>query len=411
MTPSSTIWMRDEVESLSRMRVLAVEGNYELYLFSFRAWLELGAIILGNAALSAFSGLIVYRYIVESRRSSKPGIGGASAQAIVVATGLILPFWVFSPKYLADILHLNNITFRFCFCVMSPTTSLFRTIEALFGFTPPHAMASEADFVLNYTSICLLSFDKKANKYVYVKLMDVAKRAMTFFAMLFVTGLTQSAFQLSDYFPTLGGGLTSPPPGWFESSTVLDIRLWGDSIMCGFLFLMYITTLSEGLALVTHLLTGLQTDRVNIYPLIASNSPSDFWGRRWNRIVHACLKGGAYKPVRSLTSSHTTGTAAAFIASGLFHEWALVGTMPNYDVVYGPTTLFFVWQAGLLIVEVLTKDWYLWSLLGESVPQPFKSLCLVVLGAPLGHFFVEPYVHSDMFPHGSVLFPSIKIAS
>eukprot|EP00546_Thalassionema_frauenfeldii_P012146 CAMPEP_0178918672 /NCGR_PEP_ID=MMETSP0786-20121207/13954_1 /TAXON_ID=186022 /ORGANISM="Thalassionema frauenfeldii, Strain CCMP 1798" /LENGTH=58 /DNA_ID=CAMNT_0020592403 /DNA_START=719 /DNA_END=892 /DNA_ORIENTATION=+ len=55
-------------------------------------------------------------------------------------------------------------------------------------------------------------------------------------------------------------------------------------------------------------------------PLFTSRSPSDFWGRRWNLLVHSLLKGGIFKPVRKYFSS-TVATVAAFLASGALHEW------------------------------------------------------------------------------------------
>ena len=38
------------------------------------------------------------------------------------------------------------------------------------------------------------------------------------------------------------------------------------------------------------LLTGIQTKDLTNNPLFGSSSPSDFWGRRWNNVVHKTLK-------------------------------------------------------------------------------------------------------------------------
>lgn len=49
-------------------------------------------------------------------------------------------------------------------------------------------------------------------------------------------------------------------------------------------------------------------------------------------VVHGLLKRGVYKPVRSLSQpfpkySRFTASMAAFIASGVFHEWLLSGEL------------------------------------------------------------------------------------
>ena len=45
-----------------------------------------------------------------------------------------------------------------------------------------------------------------------------------------------------------------------------------------------------GIAAIVQLVAGVQTEPIVENPLLASTSPSDFWGRRWNRLVHNGLK-------------------------------------------------------------------------------------------------------------------------
>lgn len=47
-------------------------------------------------------------------------------------------------------------------------------------------------------------------------------------------------------------------------------------------------TLAVGLAI--NILTGYSTISVMLNPLSECSSPSDFWGRRWNRMIHGTLK-------------------------------------------------------------------------------------------------------------------------
>jgi hypothetical protein len=53
---------------------------------------------------------------------------------------------------------------------------------------------------------------------------------------------------------------------------------------------MYLCTFSEGLLAATALVTGKRADTVMENPILESTSPSEFWGKRWNKVVHGILK-------------------------------------------------------------------------------------------------------------------------
>jgi hypothetical protein len=86
-----------------------------------------------------------------------------------------------------------------------------------------------------------------------------------------------------------------------------------------------LTTFGFGLGFLASL-AGVQLVPFMLNPIFESSSPSDFWGRRWNLVVHGILKRGVYKPVRS-KHSRRVASIATFIASGLFHEWLLSGEL------------------------------------------------------------------------------------
>lgn len=56
------------------------------------------------------------------------------------------------------------------------------------------------------------------------------------------------------------------------------------------LFQMYLVTFCEGLLAVTVLATGRRAETVMENPILESTSPSEFWGKRWNKVVHGVLK-------------------------------------------------------------------------------------------------------------------------
>jgi Membrane bound O-acyl transferase family len=175
---------------------------------------------------------------------------------------------------------------------------------------------------------------------------------------------------------------------------------------------MYLTTYCEGLALAFTTVTGYQTQPVMMNPLFESKSPSDFWGRRWNTIIHTVLKNGVFKPVRK-HCSRTTAVVAAFLASGAFHEWLLLAVylpVPRqldpitgdclsscYTPTYGNAVLFFLWQAALIAIEMMVGGSVIFQQLGKTLPRPAKTALIVAMGIPLAHFFMEPYFRSGFF--------------
>lgn len=77
-----------------------------------------------------------------------------------------------------------------------------------------------------------------------------------------------------------------------------------------------------------------------------STSLTEFWGRRWNRMVQVNLAAGFYQPlVRA--GFPTLGLLAAFAASGMFHVLAVIG-------------------AGPLPVVALPCAYVLWAFLGHG---------------------------------------------
>jgi hypothetical protein len=110
-------------------------------------------------------------------------------------------------------------------------------------------------------------------------------------------------------------------------------RLWQDSQLGHFLDdqlvvlevavgVVGVHALIVGLAgLLGHSVTGL------IDQPFRSTSLTEFWGRRWNRMVQINLAAGFFAPL-ARRGLPTLGVFAAFAASGLFHAVALLGAGP-----------------------------------------------------------------------------------
>lgn len=95
------------------------------------------------------------------------------------------------------------------------------------------------------------------------------------------------------------------------------------------------------------MLTGLHMSESFEAPMLA-RSPSEFWGRRWNRFVTRwafrnvfIAAGGRRTPARA--------TMLVFVISGLMHEYLLIACQHGWSRYAGWTLAFFVVQ-GLAVV-------------------------------------------------------------
>jgi hypothetical protein len=189
---------------------------------------------------------------------------------------------------------------------------------------------------------------------------------------------------------------------------------------------LYLFTFGQGLLAFCSIMTQYQMQPFMGNAVFTATSPSDFWGRKWNLLVHDVLKQGVYKPVRCYSGSSMVGTCAAFLASGLFHEWLVVNVgviLPHqldaqgncrhscFPYTPGATLVFFVWQAMLVAGEGMIQYYYPKCMpwMAKVVPRPFLTVMVVALGIPMAHWFIDPYIHSDFFVHGRYALPMILI--
>ncbi|KAL3932561.1 MAG: hypothetical protein SGARI_003931 [Bacillariaceae sp.] len=185
-----------------------------------------------------------------------------------------------------------------------------------------------------------------------------------------------------------------------------------------------ITSGASGLGLLTCCVTGYTLEQFSDSPLTKSTSPSDFWGRRWDRPVQSALRRGCYEP---LCDSFGTTTAAfgTFVVSGFIHEYILLtmtfrggehSFQPNYGLQFG----FFLWNAAVLMMErwyrrqvktTRTKHVRLSQIhaLLTSLPQRIQTALVLMTVLPIGHWFTDEYIRASFYDDGSWGFPILVL--
>jgi D-alanyl-lipoteichoic acid acyltransferase DltB (MBOAT superfamily) len=123
---------------------------------------------------------------------------------------------------------------------------------------------------------------------------------------------------------------------------------------------------------------------------LASQSLSEFWGRRWNTAFRDLAHRLVFRPLASRLGPRV-GLVAGFLASGLVHD--LVISVPAGGG-YGGPTMFFVIQGTAISLERSR----LGARIGLGRGVIGRSFVFAAVMAPLGLLFHRPFVVGVVVP-------------
>ena len=176
----------------------------------------------------------------------------------------------------------------------------------MYGFTPINAKASLNNYRLYFSFPGEIQFSDISSSQLssYVKISsykDIKHLAFVFTIQFISLGLLYSVLEPMDYL-VFGGNLSfCDEDECFFDKLLNNFIVTGEDILhsCGLcIYLLFIavhtylclTVGTVGVCLVTQLVFGIQTINVTNNPIFQSKSPSDFWSKRWNILVHGVLK-------------------------------------------------------------------------------------------------------------------------
>jgi len=176
-----------------------------------------------------------------------------------------------------------------------------------------------------YISIVDIVFDKETNEAVKSTRADILSKAKSFGRDILIIGAYQSILRHVQYQPFeshVNANTSSFGLELFDG--IFDWKLILNNLTITLLVQMYLTMFCTALCFLVNAFLRVKTCAAMDNPIMMSTSASDFWGKRWNMIIHGCLKRGVFKPVYKY-SNKPIAVWAAFIASGLFHEYINIG--------------------------------------------------------------------------------------
>lgn len=167
--------------------------------------------------------------------------------------------------------------------------------------------------------------------------------------------------------------------------------------------------MSQQVDLLSVVLGGAGCLPVTIFrnPLLESRSPRDFWGARWNLIIHGLLKRTVFAPLKARRCASGLCALATFAASGLFHVYVLYAAC-DPDHMDGLKLLgFFLIQAPLTFIEVaLIRRFPIVT----RLPTPLCALATALMLMPVAPLFMGPYGNGGLFRDIYALQPKVVLA-
>lgn len=379
--------------SFSRTTIKIPGTNVAIYLGSFSAIIELGVILCVGIAISAGCAYLGYCVNTSMRLTSKAKNALLGSEILMLA---LMPFAVLTwwgP--------LASVASNFVMAILS-LLGCFRILELALGTGPKGFDSSCSRFVLYVVSPCEVAFD--ADGYIQSASRGSLRTSLsstTVHGLLMV--LLLSIGGPLDFKPFLSGadpinmawcGFPTALPAMYLQAALVYVML-----AAGF----------QAFRLVP-IVAGIETHSIMRHPLLLSTSVRDFWGRRWNLLVHRIVHRSFFKPLAMdpWNLGPRAGAIAAFMVSALFHEYMwLVTNWHEAQFKVGGPIKFFIAQFVLLTAENFLKRTPVGSHV-SSLPAPFLTSLTTLVILPFGPFFLHDLhgLRTDSvmtYPHFQIL--------
>ena len=254
----------------------------------------------------------IYTQIIQSR---------GSIESFIVGFGFIIPLALYIPFYLLEELDIQNKALRLSLSTL-PYVVFFRCMEAMFK-TPSNIVVEVAmgNYVTYYTTLMTFDWSTKTLNRRRITAKELLS-AIGILILAFVRiSLLLSFMMHFDFAP-----FKSPVKldDYHLSLDLLSPAHLGNTYFLGLLTYSY---LSMGLSMTafSEQAKGYYVEPIFLNPMIKSRSCSEFWGERWNLMIHRLLKHGIMRPAKKYFST-LVSVFITFLFSGLAHEftWAIV---------------------------------------------------------------------------------------
>jgi len=410
--------LREKIDQNYRHDIVLFEAfgssaaNVCLWLPSLSYWIALASVGITSIFVSFLPSFIVYKYIIPKPKTQT---------SFVIGYGFLIPFYVYFPHAVVQYFDIRNKHIRSAL-ILNAACWLFRTMEAMYGFASPGSRVSAKTYMTYFATMGIVMYDPETNKSSAPKLSVIVSRVFHFALGMIALGAYSSYLYHYNYeiFDT-DAAMNS-----FDHSLreLFSFNHIANNFSITMLIQGYLLVFSLPMSLLANIFFRVEVKQYMKNALFDARSPSDFWGKKWNLLIHDVLKRGVYKPAR-LYFSANTAIIYTFLASGLFHEWIMVAILfiheneknddgycekCYYPDMYGRNLLFFLWNGILIGIEFLAlKHFPIFSRLGNALPSLLRSMMVLMTALPVAHLMFGDYVKSGLYLHAQMGLPMIVV--
>ena len=323
---------------------------------------------------------------------------------------IALPLACYEPIYIIHLFGIHHIGLRMVLLTV-PLIGGLRVLESYFGFVPEIPAKNFTNYLAYFACPFIVAFDEDKQEPKRVSHKYFRQQLQVVGTYFIYTGLLMSLLWHYDWeLFDLQSGVDS-----FDHS-LSELISWRHLLNNYFVALILSLGLKQstaGVSLLYSIAFGYETQDVVLSPMTKSQSVSEFWGQRWNIAVHKGLKNGVYKPVRYMTNSKTLGVLAAFVVSGVMHEYVNLVIFSRTGIEFKwKYMLFFGYNACLLFVEHAFGSLEIVQRILSKFPKPLITALVLCTALPVAHLFtgdwiVHGYFDSVMYAEPTILCQSL----
>ena len=323
---------------------------------------------------------------------------------------IALPTAFYQPIYIIRLFDIHHLGMRLVLLTF-PLLGGMRILESYFGFVPRIAAKNFTNYFAYFVCPFIVKFDERKEEPKCVSLQYYMEQLKIIGGYFVYTGVVMSILWHYDW-----ELFTLPSEVDSFDHTLYELLSWKHLVNNYFMAMILSLGLkwgTTGVSLLYSLASGYETEDVVLSPMTKSQSPSEFWGRRWNNAVHKGLKNGVYKPVRYLTNSNLMGVIAAFVVSGIIHEYVNLVIFSRTGIEFKwKYMIFFGYNAFLLFVEYTFGSLEIVQKIISKIPKPLITALVLSTALPIAHLFtgdwiVHGYFDDVMYAEPTILCRSI----
>lgn len=355
-------------------------------------WIALVIVAFFQVLLAATAAVIAYYWIIRKR---------GTMTAYLLGYGILIPALLYIPFVIADMIPSMRNSFVLFALFGYPPVTCFRLMASMHGTTVASTEKELVSTVLYYIELVPFQRDKDNELPSLITRQELIKNSINSLQYFMHVAILLNLMEFCDY---------KPFPSVEPIQSIWDIFYWGNLLNNYFMAATISVLISLNgsiLSVLFSLLTGFRIMSLHDSPLTASTSVTNFWSKRWNRVMSVPFRIGVFKPLLKNGYSKSIAILASFVASGVFHEYLFSALAfrygidhnnPHHQAVFLNQMLFFGWNGVLMFIERIIGDHPLFVWIGGNVPGPIRTFFIVMLALPLGHLIANEFIDQGLFP-------------